>query len=391
MFSFYAALALLSQPWYWFIPQNIDGLMRIILHAWPSSVPCPPVPKFSIPLKILGTTSTPFAIKSGGHTANQGFSSTSGVQIALSRFNAVMYDQASNTATIGAGLTWDEVYPKLEPFGVTVTGGRISGVGVGGFTLGGGYSWISNRHGLAIDSVVAFELVLPDGEITMVTANSNPELSFALKGGYNNFGIVTNFVFKTFPMGPVWGGLLTYTGANIGPVVQAIADFSANNIDADANLVAASIHSPWLYTRILFLAIPRTNGRCEDPGAMHSVSLSALSVSVISQILNQTDRLGQLLRAAMIRRIPTTTSSRLWHFSGSDSTAREDMKLAAAAITAAAQREGQQLADLPLYSNYALADVPLHRLYTANLPRLRRIKMKYDPLNIMGLAGGFRF
>jgi hypothetical protein len=49
-----------------------------------------------------------------------------------------MYDQASNTATIGAGLTWDTVYSKLEPFGVTVVGGRVVGVGVGGVTLGGG-------------------------------------------------------------------------------------------------------------------------------------------------------------------------------------------------------------------------------------------------------------
>lgn len=77
-------------------------------------------------------------MKGGGHTSNPGFSSTPGVQIAMSRFSNVTYDAASQTATIGAGLIWDTVYAALEPHGVNVVGGRVTGVGVAGFTLGGG-------------------------------------------------------------------------------------------------------------------------------------------------------------------------------------------------------------------------------------------------------------
>ena len=69
---------------------------------------------------------------------NLGFSSTSGVQIAMSRFADVTYDPTTQTATIGAGLIWDDVYAALEPHGVNVAGGRVSGIGVAGYTLGGG-------------------------------------------------------------------------------------------------------------------------------------------------------------------------------------------------------------------------------------------------------------
>lgn len=77
-------------------------------------------------------------IKGGGHSANPGFSSTEGVHIAMSRFSEVVYDSTAQTATIGAGLVWDDVYEALEPHGVNVVGGRVTGVGVAGFTLGGG-------------------------------------------------------------------------------------------------------------------------------------------------------------------------------------------------------------------------------------------------------------
>jgi len=74
-----------------------------------------------------------------------GFSSTLGVIINLIRLNSLTHDPVSSTATLGTGLTWDQVYQKLEPYEVNVVGGRIIGVGVGGFILGGGYSWLSNR------------------------------------------------------------------------------------------------------------------------------------------------------------------------------------------------------------------------------------------------------
>lgn len=77
-------------------------------------------------------------VKGGGHIGNPGFSSTPGVQIAMSRFCNVDYDPTTQTVTLGAGQIWDNVYAELERHDVNVVGGRVSGVGVAGFILGGG-------------------------------------------------------------------------------------------------------------------------------------------------------------------------------------------------------------------------------------------------------------
>jgi FAD/FMN-containing dehydrogenase len=83
-------------------------------------------------------TRTPFAVKGGGHATNPGFSSTTGVHIAMTRFNQVIVNKTASLVEVGAGLIWDDVYRKLEGTGLNVVGGRVSGVGVAGFTLGGG-------------------------------------------------------------------------------------------------------------------------------------------------------------------------------------------------------------------------------------------------------------
>lgn len=77
-------------------------------------------------------------MKSGGHTANLGFSSTPGVHIALSRFTDIDYNTNDKTVTVGSGLIWDDIYAALAPHNVSLNGARAPGIGVGGFTLGGG-------------------------------------------------------------------------------------------------------------------------------------------------------------------------------------------------------------------------------------------------------------
>lgn len=118
----------------------------------------------------------------------------------MSRFSGVTYHSDSQTVDIGSGLIWDDVYAALEPYGVNVVGGRVTGVGVAGFILGGGrynsgihvvladeiprvkgFSFLSNQYGLTVDTVMAYQLVLPNGTISDFTASSNPDLFFALK------------------------------------------------------------------------------------------------------------------------------------------------------------------------------------------------------------------
>ena len=146
-------------------------------------------------LCILGSTRTRFAVKGGGHTYNLGFSSTPGVQIAMARFKDIKVNPAAATVEVGAGLTWDQVYAALQPYNLTVAGGRTPGIGVAGLTLGGGesvlsydisyepqigYSWKSSQYGLTVDNIMGYELVLPNGTITSVTSN-DVDLWFGLR------------------------------------------------------------------------------------------------------------------------------------------------------------------------------------------------------------------
>lgn len=132
---------------------------------------------------------------------NPGYSSTTGVHISMTRFNDIIFDSNTKTAQVGMGLLWDEVYASLQQHSVTVVGGRVSGIGIAGFSLGGGehccfftildlrsgcslaglgYSWLTNQHGLTIDTIQEYELVLPNGTVTIVTSEDS-DLFFALK------------------------------------------------------------------------------------------------------------------------------------------------------------------------------------------------------------------
>ncbi|KAJ7727587.1 FAD-binding domain-containing protein [Mycena metata] len=410
----------------------------------------------SVIIQLLASTNTSFAVKGGGHTANPGFSSTTGVHISMTRFSSVAYDAASATVTIGTGLVWDDVYEALAPYGVNVVGGRVTGVGVAGFTLGGGYSYKTNQFGLTVDTITAFELVKPNGSIVSVTAASEPDLFFGLKGGLNNFGIVTQFTLRTFPQGQVWGGLLTYTATSIPAVNAAVASFAANVTDPKAAIIPAYnflLGEPGV-SHIMFydgpsppagifddfLAIPHltedvstrsflslvqsapSNATTGARGAFHTVSLLEYSPAMMDAILNETIFWGARLALAGATFIsydiepflPTlythaTSPSAFpprgpnppgylplnlyyaWAPSTSDDLFHAALHQSSDHLTQVAISEGQAIADAPLYTNYALYDTPLERIYGANLPRLRTIKGEVDPGNVMGLAGGFKF
>ncbi|KAF8188840.1 FAD-binding domain-containing protein [Mycena galopus ATCC 62051] len=204
-------------------------------------------------LKIVSATKTSFAVKGGGHTSNIGFSSTTGVHISLAQFNYTTLDATAETVAIGAGSKWISVYTVLDGTGFNVVGGRNPSVGVAGFTLGGGYSWKTNAHGLAIDNLLKVDLVLPNGTATTASATENPDLFFALKGGYNNFGIVTEFTFRAIAQDLVYGGHLNYAAADMEAVNAAIVAFEEQNTDTRAAVVGG------------LTGLPGTNGTFAAP------------------------------------------------------------------------------------------------------------------------------
>ncbi|KAL5521679.1 hypothetical protein ACEPAF_2427 [Sanghuangporus sanghuang] len=235
-------------------------------------------------IQIIGRPDirAPFAVKSGGHAYNLNSSSTPGVQVSMARFNDVNYNAKQGTVTIGFGLTWDQVYERLEPLGIMVVGGRITGVGVGGFSLGGGYSWKTNQFGLLIDTLVSVEVVLPSGEIIQATNSSHPDLFFGLRGGLNNFGIVTQITVEAHPQSLVFGGSLTYSSETSDEFNSAIEDFSLNTVDPKAQLVAGYKSNGTQFQNQLFMSY---DGPVPPPGIFDKI----LSIpAVVSDIKTRT-------------------------------------------------------------------------------------------------------
>jgi FAD/FMN-containing dehydrogenase len=141
-----------------------------------------------------------FAVKSGGHMPNNGFASIQdGLLISTKNLDQVIYNPEDQTAIIGPGLTWEDAQKGLDGTGRTLVGGRLGGVGVGGYMLGGGLSFLSSQYGWAANNVVNFEVVLANGTVVNANAKENTDLFAALKGGGNNFGIVTAYTLQTHP------------------------------------------------------------------------------------------------------------------------------------------------------------------------------------------------
>lgn len=175
---------------------------------------------------LLSVPECQIAIRSGGHHQALGINNIhNGVTIDMGKLKSVLYDRTSKTTTVGPGATWGDVYRYLDPMGLTVAGGRDHTVGVGGLILGGGNSFYSARKGMVCDGVASFEIVLSSGEVTTADKDTNADLWVALKGGNNNFGIVTSFELDTWETGQLWGGTVYYGTDKREALIDAFVNF----------------------------------------------------------------------------------------------------------------------------------------------------------------------
>ncbi|POS71935.1 oxidoreductase [Diaporthe helianthi] len=182
-----------------------------------------------------------FAIRSGGHTSWAGASNIQGGPVIdLRALDAIQLSSDKAQVEVGVGATWGDVYSALDPLGLSVNGGRASTPGVGGLTLGSGVSYTSPRYGFTCDTVAEFQVVLADGSIVEANASNNQDLFWALKGGVNNFGIVTRVTLETFQQGPVWSGTLYSLGLYADDVIRNFVKInSATAYDEYASVITS--------------------------------------------------------------------------------------------------------------------------------------------------------
>jgi FAD/FMN-containing dehydrogenase len=184
------------------------------------------------------------AVRGGGHNVAGNAVCDGGLMIDLSAMRGVHVDPRARRARAQGGATWGDYNRETQVYGLASTGGVVSTTGVGGLTLGGGLGWLMGKHGMAVDSLVAVELVTATGEVVRASADEHPDLFWALRGGGGNFGVATWLEYELYPVGPtVTAGLVAHPFAAARDVLRFYRDFTTSLPD-ELTAFAGVLHAP---------------------------------------------------------------------------------------------------------------------------------------------------
>jgi FAD/FMN-containing dehydrogenase len=162
------------------------------------------------------------SIKGGGHNIAGTSMAPGGVTLDMSRMRGVTVDPDARQVHVDAGCKLGEVDAETQKHGMAAVLGFVSETGVAGLTLGGGFGYLTRRHGWTVDSLDELEIVTADGQVRRAGQNENAELFWALRGGGGNFGVVTRFTFQLFDVGPmITGGLIAWGAERADDVLAA--------------------------------------------------------------------------------------------------------------------------------------------------------------------------
>jgi len=216
------------------------------------------------------------AVKGGGHNIAGSAVCDNGVMIDLSPMKSVRIDPDARTARVEPGVTLGEFDREAQAYGLATPTGINSTTGIAGLTLGGGFGWLSRKHGLTADNLLSADVVTADGRLLRASRDRNPDLFWAIRGGGGNFGVVTSFEFRLHPVGPeVFAGLLVHPLSDARKVLAGYRRLAAEAPDDLACWVVlrkapplpflpAAVHG----TDVLILAVCYAGDLEEGPDAV---------------------------------------------------------------------------------------------------------------------------
>ncbi|HEY2552764.1 MAG TPA: FAD-binding oxidoreductase [Streptosporangiaceae bacterium] len=179
-----------------------------------------------------------------GHNAAPLGSLADTVLVRTGGMRQISIDPAARIARAGAGVLWRRVAEAAAPHGLTALAGSSPDVGVVGYTLGGGLSWLGRAYGLSANNVQAVELVTAEGDFVRADACSQPDLFWALRGGGGSFGIVTAVELRLFPITEVYAGLLWWPAIAAGQVLQSWRELTRSGLPDELTTTARLLNFP---------------------------------------------------------------------------------------------------------------------------------------------------
>ncbi|HWL83123.1 MAG TPA: FAD-binding oxidoreductase [Roseomonas sp.] len=195
-------------------------------------------------LQVARREGLELAVRGGGHNVAGRATTEGGLLIDLQLMKGIHVDPEARTARAQGGVTWNEFNRETQLHGLVTTGGVVSSTGIAGLTLGGGLGWLMGKHALALDNLISAEVVLAEGKVVTASAERNPDLFWALRGGGGNFGVVASFEYRLHPVGPmVTGGIIGYPFSAAFDVLRHFRDITASLPD-EFTIFAGLVHAP---------------------------------------------------------------------------------------------------------------------------------------------------
>ena len=184
------------------------------------------------------------AIRGAGHNIAGNSICDGGVTIDFSKMKRVRVDAGKRRAYVEAGATLADFDEAVQAHGLATPVGINSTTGIAGLTLGGGFGWLTRKYGITIDNLVSVDMVTADGKKLRASENDNADLFWAIRGGGGNFGVVTQFEFQLFPVGPeIIAGLIVFPFSQAKQILTQYRQF-ANSAPEEFNVWAVLRKAP---------------------------------------------------------------------------------------------------------------------------------------------------
>jgi hypothetical protein len=185
-----------------------------------------------------------FSIRSGGHNVSGKAVCDDGLVIDLSDMRGVHVDPVSRTVRVQGGATLGDIDHETAPFNLAVPIGLVSKTGIAGLCLHGGVGWLTRKYGLALDNLLSVDIVTSDGQLRRASENENEDLFWAVRGGGGNFGIVTSFEFRAYPIPEkVWFVGPIYPVGQAKKIFHFVSDFM-KDAPEELSLIATLWNAP---------------------------------------------------------------------------------------------------------------------------------------------------